>query len=312
MALRPTHEWSPFGWYHNDMMNLMAGGVSGCISRTVVSPLERLKILYQVQYVTVQRGGAAKYNGVTEALRLIYKEEGIRGFYKGNGANCLRVFPYVGIQFFCFDKYKQIFYGGGNGDGYITPIQKLIVGSLAGATSVSITYPLDLVRGRLTVSGGALEKDKYKGVIRTAIIVYRAEGARALYQGVTPTLMGIAPYVGLNYLFYESLKELLPTGLTDTEQTKWNALCGGVAGAIGQTVAYPFDLLRRRFQMPYRDGKPMYTGVVDAFQKIVRMEGVLGLYKGYLPNFVKVVPTISIMFSCNDLIKRELRQRNYI
>ena len=78
-------------------LNLMCGGVAGAISRTVVSPLERLKILYQVQYVTLQkksgRGhstGSPKYGSVMSSLRLIYQEEGFRGYYKGNLANVIR------------------------------------------------------------------------------------------------------------------------------------------------------------------------------------------------------------------------------
>lgn len=57
------------------------------------------------------------------------------------------------------------------------------------------------------------------------------------------------------------------------------------------------------------DGTRMYKGVLDALVTIVREEGVMGLYKGYLPNFVKVVPTIAVMFWVNDVLKRELKNR---
>ena len=77
------------------MFNLTCGGLSGVLSRTMVSPLERLKILYQVQYVT-GHSTKAKYGSVSDSLRLILKEEGFRGFYKGNLSNCIRVFPYAG------------------------------------------------------------------------------------------------------------------------------------------------------------------------------------------------------------------------
>jgi solute carrier family 25 phosphate transporter 23/24/25/41 len=87
------------------------------------------------------------------------------------------------------------------------------------------------------------------------------------------------------------------------------AACGAVSGTTGQTVAYPMDLLRRRFQMLLPDGTRMYKGVLDALVTIVREEGVMGLYKGYLPNFVKVVPTIAVMFWVNDVLKRELKNR---
>ena len=77
--------------------------------------------------------------------------------------------------------------------------------------------------------------------------------------------------------------------------------CGAAAGTVGQTVAYPLDVIRRRMQMVgwkgatsviTGDGKskaPMeYTGMVDAFRKTVRHEGFGALYKGLVPNSVKV------------------------
>ena len=58
------------------------------------------KDLYQVQHITGFDGAAKKYRGIGDALKIIYKEEGFRGFYKGNGTNCIRVFPYVGNAVF--------------------------------------------------------------------------------------------------------------------------------------------------------------------------------------------------------------------
>ena len=78
----------------DDAANMTCGGIAGCLSRTAVSPLERLKILYQVQYVALAGGGAQggeeKYKGMAQALKRIFSEEGSKGFFKGNGANCIR------------------------------------------------------------------------------------------------------------------------------------------------------------------------------------------------------------------------------
>jgi len=82
----------------------IAGGIAGAVSRTVVSPLERLKILYQVQSV-----GREEYKmSVGKGLMKMWKEEGFKGLMRGNGANCLRIVPYSAVQFGSYNFYKRV------------------------------------------------------------------------------------------------------------------------------------------------------------------------------------------------------------
>ncbi|XP_065616059.1 mitochondrial adenine nucleotide transporter ADNT1, partial [Quercus suber] len=130
------------------------------------------------------------------------------------------------------------------------------------------------------------------------------------------------PYVGLNFAVYESLKDWLvkakPFGLIeDSELSVTTRLaCGAAAGTVGQTVAYPLDVIRRRMQMvgwnnaasvitgDGRSAAPLeYTGMIDAFRKTVRHEGFGALYKGLVPNSVKVVPSIAIAFVTYEVVK---------
>jgi solute carrier family 25 phosphate transporter 23/24/25/41 len=81
-----------------------AGGLAGAVSRTVVSPLERLKILFQVQ-----SAGRNEYKlGVGRALAKMWREEGWRGFMRGNGTNCIRIVPYSAVQFGSYNFYKRV------------------------------------------------------------------------------------------------------------------------------------------------------------------------------------------------------------
>ena len=278
---------------------LTAGGIAGIVSRTAVSPLERLKILYQVQHVT-GHDKQVKYTTQYQSLKRILREEGIRGFFRGNGANCIRVFPYTGVQFLSMSEYSKA-WKAFTGRKSLSAWEKQFVGGFSGVTSVLVTYPLDMVRGRLTAQGGAVEAVQYKGLMDGCQQILRSEGVRGLYAGISPTLIGIYPYVALNYTTYETLKEYAPYGDTFT----WRIFAGSIAGTTGQTVSYPLDLLRRRFQLQAMPGNPLpeskrYKNVPDAFRTIYRTEGILGFYKGFLINFVKTAPTIAIMFFVND------------
>lgn len=82
----------------------LAGGVAGAVSRTVVSPLERLKILFQIQSV-----GRDEYKmSVGKGLAKMWREEGWRGFMRGNGTNCIRIVPYSAVQFGSYSFYKRV------------------------------------------------------------------------------------------------------------------------------------------------------------------------------------------------------------
>lgn len=84
--------------------SFLAGGVAGAVSRTVVSPLERLKILFQIQ-----SGGTNEYNqSVRTGLLKMWRDEGWRGFMRGNGTNCIRIVPYSAVQFGSYNFYKKV------------------------------------------------------------------------------------------------------------------------------------------------------------------------------------------------------------
>lgn len=84
--------------------SFVAGGIAGAVSRTVVSPLERLKILFQVQ----SAGRDAYKMSVPKALAKMWREEGLRGLMAGNGTNCIRIVPYSAVQFGAYNFYKPV------------------------------------------------------------------------------------------------------------------------------------------------------------------------------------------------------------
>ncbi|XP_047089009.1 mitochondrial adenine nucleotide transporter ADNT1-like [Lolium rigidum] len=73
-------------------------------SRTAVAPLERLKILLQVQ-----NPHSIKYNGTVQGLKYIWRTEGLRGLFKGNGTNCARIVPNFAVKFFSYEQASRTF-----------------------------------------------------------------------------------------------------------------------------------------------------------------------------------------------------------
>ncbi|KAI8357461.1 putative mitochondrial carrier protein [Mortierella sp. GBAus27b] len=284
---------------------LVAGGVAGAVSRTIVSPLERMKILFQVQGPE-----PANYQGVIPTLRKMWVEEGFLGFMRGNGTNVIRIVPYSAVQFASYEQFKKLLMEPGKND-LDTP-RRLAAGALAGLTSVACTYPLDIVRTRLSIQSAQLNskeaQEALPGIWRTMVIIYTQEGGVVgLYRGLGPTLMGVAPYVALNFQAYEWLRAYMtPPGETSPSVGR-KLTCGALAGSFAQTVTYPLDVLRRRMQVTQMAGVSYkYSSTWDGVKKIIKQEGVRGLYKGMVPNYLKVAPAISISFVVYEQCKQIL------
>lgn len=295
--------------------SLFAGGIAGGLSRTAVAPLERLKILMQVQ------GNEKVYRGVWQGLVHMGKADGLRGMFKGNGTNCIRIIPNSAVKFLTYEQLSRrisLHLIDNGGDGQMTPLLRLAAGAGAGIIGMSATYPLDMVRGRLTVQEGT--NQQYRGIWHATRVIIKEEGMMALWRGWLPSVIGVVPYVGLNFAVYETLKDVMLNVYELPDERQLSVVtrlgCGAVAGTMGQTVAYPLDVVRRRLQVSGWQGVKdlhsdhgraiAYRGMTDCFVRTVREEGMQALFKGLWPNYLKVVPSIAIAFVSYEQIKEML------
>jgi len=89
--------------------------------------------------------------------------------------------------------------------------------------------------------------------------------------------------------------------------------CGSLSGVSSSTVTFPLDLVRRRKQLEGAGGRShVYnSGLIGTFRHIIRTEGFRGLYRGILPEYCKVVPSVGIVFMTYETIKNFLSNNNY-
>ena len=267
-----------------------AGGCAGIIARTASAPLDRIKLLFQVQAMEGAGVSGTAYTGVGQAFVKIYKEEGIFAFWKGNGVNVIRVAPYAAAQLSSNDLYKSML---ADKEGKLGLKERLTAGALAGMTGTAITHPLDTIRLRL-----ALPNHGYTGIGNAFYSVATKEGVMALYKGLIPTLAGIAPYAAVNFASYDMAKKMY-YGEHGKQDPISNLIVGGASGTFSATICYPLDTIRRRMQMK---GKT-YNGMGDAFVTIFKKEGMKGFFRGWTANTLKVVPQNSIRFVSYEVIK---------
>ncbi|EJD03140.1 mitochondrial carrier [Fomitiporia mediterranea MF3/22] len=249
----------------------IAGGVAGAVSRTVVSPLERLKIIQQVQPDTPDKA----YRGVWRSLVRMWQEEGFKGFMRGNGINCLRIVPYSAVQFTTYEQLKKWFtaYGAKELD---TPT-RLLAGALAGITSVCTTYPLDLVRSRLSIA--------------TASSIAAAAAASA-----TPT-----PTPPLPVVPQASATQTSSSATVGSQPVRAYAAASAYhtsssSSSAAATVTATSTLVAHR--------KPAHLTMLGMTRKVMAEEGgFFALYRGLPATAFGVAPYVGINFAAYEALR---------
>mmetsp|Transcript_4827 Transcript_4827/g.13186 ORF Transcript_4827/g.13186 Transcript_4827/m.13186 type:complete len:302 (+) Transcript_4827:96-1001(+) len=267
-----------------------AGGTAGAVARTATAPLDRIKLLFQVQSMT-NPTGSRQYTGILQAASKIVREEGVTALWKGNSVLIIRIFPYSASQLAANDTYKRMLADPTTHE--LTVAKRLMAGACAGMTASALTHPLDTARLRL-----ALPNHPYKGAVDAFTTIVKTEGITALYKGLVPTLVGVAPYAAINFASYDMAKKLFYHG-ERPQSSIANFVMGASSGTLAATVCYPLDTVRRRMQMK----GTTYTGQLDAFKKIWAADRLPGFYRGWLANTLKVTPQNSIRFVAYEAIK---------
>ncbi|KAG7313169.1 hypothetical protein JYU34_000262, partial [Plutella xylostella] len=281
-----TGKW----WRH-----LLAGGIAGAFSRTCTAPLDRLKVFLQVNPTRENMGSC---------LARMISEGGITGLWRGNGINVIKIAPESAIKFAAYEQIKRLILG----ERQNQPLQlyeRFIAGATAGGFSQTVIYPLEVLKTRL-----ALRKTgQYNGILDATRKIYAREGLRCFYKGYIPNILGIIPYAGIDLATYETLKKkYIHRYSTQNEQPGMLLLlaCGSVSCTLGQVCSYPLALVRTRLQAQENAAKVAEGTMQGVLKDIVQREGFRGLYRGITPNFIKVIPAVSISYVVYEYAARSL------
>ncbi|GFO18684.1 graves disease carrier protein [Plakobranchus ocellatus] len=344
------------------LKTFISGGIAGCCAKSTVAPLDRVKILLQAHNVHYKDLGvfSATANIIRkEGFTGLYKGNGVQMIrifpyaaiqflaYEqmkrtAKQLSYLNHKPYVS-KLICGSlagltavmctypldmirsrlAFQACLSTFGITKSRLERIQKNLTPT--GLTAVMCTYPLDMIRSRLAfqVKGETV----YTGIRHTyKSIVLLEGGTRGLYQGIVPTVLGMAPYAGISFCSFEMLKSLALENFPDTLGTHQEGseglvlilpaklLCGGLAGAIAQTVSYPLDVVRRKMQL---SGMSILTEegttvkiprswrqvLVNVYQE----DGITrGLFRGMSINYLRIMPTVAISFATYESLKQAL------
>ncbi|KAK9071341.1 hypothetical protein SSX86_009909 [Deinandra increscens subsp. villosa] len=274
------------------LRRLISGAIAGAVSRTCVAPLETIRT-----HLMVGSSG----HSTTEVFKDIMLTEGWTGLFRGNLVNVIRVAPSKAIELFAYDTVKKSLTPKLGEKSKPRIPESLIAGAVAGISSTICTYPLELLKTRLTVQRGV-----YDNLVDAFLKIVKEEGPAELYRGLTPSLIGVVPYAATNYFAYDTLRKAYRKILKKEEIGNLaTLLIGSAAGAISSSATFPLEVARKHMQAGAINGR-VYDNMLHALLTILEKEGVAGLYRGLGPSCVKIVPAAGISFMCYEACKKIL------
>ncbi|KAL3983193.1 Mitochondrial carrier family protein [Acanthocheilonema viteae] len=286
-----------------------AGFISGIATRFLIQPLDVLKIRFQVQREPTFGKTKGQYRGIFQACSRIYKNEGLVAFWKGHvpAQGLSAVYGIVQFATFEFLTEQAVHYPLANENRRVTDI---VCGALAGCGATACSLPFDVIRTRLIIQD---QREVYKGTLHAMVFIWKLEGFRGFFRGITPSLIQIAPFIGLQFSLYNALSsswEKLPNYL----ESFGPLCCGALAGAVSKTAVYPLDVVRHRLQAHGfgRFNQLPWHSMYSTITATLRDEKVTGLFKGLWPSQLKAACSSGLAFMFYEIcleIMQDLKSR---
>eukprot|EP00605_Chrysophyceae_sp_TOSAG23-4_P000814 GSChrysophyteH1.ASY1.ANO1.904.1 assembled CDS len=261
-----SHDSSLVGF----IQNMISGGMSGIVSKTISAPVDRVKLILQTQ--AVNSDVTTRYNGLLDCFKRVYKEQGFLSFWRGNGANLIRYFPHQALTFAFKDKFRALAsFGDANSGPQSVPFWKIVTrnilaGGAGGGISLVMLYPLDMARTRLAADTGSGKKRRFRGTVDCLQKIYAENGLKGIYTGIGVSITGVVVFRGLFLGGYDTIKDVMDLG-SSQDLTKANKVTN--AGNAG------------------KDAGLKYRGAVHAFFTILKEEGFRALYSGLSANLIR-------------------------
>ena len=271
-----------------DYQIFLSGTVTALVTKTTTAPLDRLKILYQIQNIRTP----GKYTSIFSSIKTICKEEGYLGLYKGNFVNSLRSVPSYSLKFTFNDYYKKQLNNK-------TPsvIDRIRIGMMTGVSQILLTYPLDILRTRYSMT------ETKSGILQYTKQMIKTEGVRGLYKGIPISLFTGSLHVCIQMTAFDIYKSnSKSTSMVNT------LMCGSMAGITAGLITYPGDVLKKQMHANGILGEhKLYSNTLDCIKQIAKKEKIKGFYKGVHICILKTIPTAALQFAVFDFVSKTIK-----
>jgi len=292
---------------------LVFGALSGMGAATFCHPLDVIR-------VQMQTDGVAYKNTFDAATKIYHRAGIVEGLYAGVSAAYLRQWMYgsfrIGIYAYLLEQTQLQNVANGKNKNDISFGQKLAMGCCSGGIGSFIGTPSELALVRMSGDNKLppTERRNYSNVIDCITRIGKEEGITKLWRGAKPTVLRATLLSSAQLGVTSEIKgHLAKSGWFGPNGAYFYGLpmmfCSTLCSSfVANIVANPFDVMKSRLQsMPVdASGKAMYSSMGDCFVKSVKSEGILVLWRGFTPAFVKLAPYTIISLTLADKLTRAI------
>lgn len=298
------------------IISFLISGAISAVTKTILAPIDRIKLILQNQDASLQiiKGRLRPYSGIWDIVTRIPAEEGFLSFWRGNTANLLRVISYQAFGFALYDYFKFVGDVLRGPDQPPRPIDHYFAGGASGALSICLVYPLEFCQTRMATDVGIDKSKKVKREfynLRHCILrVYKYEGIRGYYYGMSAKFIGAFVYRALYFGLYDHMKKIacynnvFKVNDVDTTSRIFIAMC---ATTVANSVSYPLDTISRRLMLdsarPIKYQKCNRSMIV-ATKNIFREDGLKGFYRGQIVNILRGFGSSLVLAFYDEVLQR--------
>lgn len=289
---------------------LVYGGLASCNAEVVTIPVDVVK-------TRLQMDGAGKvkaYSGSFNCVSQLVRGEGPSALFKGLSPALLRQSTYGSMRYGLYAPIRGMLGFDPSRPKEFPLWKKIVAGAGSGAIASALANPTDLIKVRLQTDGmlgagaeGGAAQPKYRRMIDCFRQTVREEGFMGLGKGVGPNMGRATVLAAAELATYDEAKLFIQGhGIITQDGLPLHAATGFVSGFVSTVASSPFDVVKSRVMGQPVDAAgsgTLYRGMTDCFVKSVRQEGLLSLYNGFLPNFGRIVPRVTIVFICMEQLK---------
>lgn len=256
----------------------VVGGAAAISASCVTHPIDVLKVRMFI-YGELQNSMYPKLSMVKD----VYKEGGVRAFYKGLSATIVRQSLFSTTRFGLFGQVKSWF------KGESSAFTMLAATMTAGGAAAIVGCPADVALVRMQ-SG---KWPAYKNVFHALKSMYLSEGLKSWYKGLGALVVRGMMVTSGQFITYDVLSKELKARQLSTYTV---SVASGLGAALAATVlSVPADVVKSRYMNSHA-----YKSSLDCLVKCYKIEGIRGLYKGFVPAYVRGAPQVTIMWVCYE------------